>query len=239
MPNSYFRFKQFTIQQDRCSMKVCTDSCIFGAWTAGRLNGAVKVLDIGTGTGLLSLMLAQKNRARFDAIELDEDAFDQAVDNIEASPWGTSIRAIHADLRDHRFNKKYDFIISNPPFFVSNLRSPSRGINRARHDESLTLEELISLLPALLEPGGRFSILLPFHRTGDLERLASAEGFFPQEKLLIRQTPSHKPFRSVSLFAQTNPTTTVSEELTIRDKDGNETTALRQMMKDYYLRVNS
>lgn len=216
-------------------MKVCTDSCIFGAWTADRLNGAAKVLDIGTGTGLLTLMLAQQNQALFDAIELDENAFDQAVNNIKASPWAETINTINADARDYRFNKKYDFIISNPPFFASDLRSPSPGINRARHDESLTLEELISLLPALLEPGGRFSILLPFHRTVYLEKLAAANGFFLQEKLLIRQTPAHEPFRSVLLFSGTEPGSVSMQELTIRDENGQETADLLSLLRDYYL----
>lgn len=219
-------------------MKVCTDSCLFGAWTADRLNHAEKILDIGSGTGLLTLMLAQKNPGRYDAIELDESTFDQSVENIKASPWSASINPIEGDVRTHNFNDHYDFIISNPPFFESQLRSPHPPKNRARHDESLTLEALVPIIRRLLKPTGVFSILLPFHRMKYFEELAMSNGFFLQEKLLIRQTPVHGPFRSVLLFAGTEPSSVSTQELSIRDKKGNETAELLQMLEDYYLREN-
>ncbi|HCL83101.1 MAG TPA: tRNA methyltransferase, partial [Chitinophagaceae bacterium] len=124
MSNSFFRFKKFTIQQDRCAMKVCTDSCILGAWTAGRLQGAARVLDIGTGTGLLPLMLAQKTGATLDTIESDPEAVVQAGENIRQSPWAGRIRLLAGDVRTYPFTSFYDFIIANPPFFESDLRSP-------------------------------------------------------------------------------------------------------------------
>ncbi|HEY4936229.1 MAG TPA: methyltransferase domain-containing protein, partial [Puia sp.] len=111
MPNPYFRFKQFTIQQDRSSMKVCTDSCILGAWTGPRLRGAKRILDIGTGTGLLPLMLAQKSEAHIDTIESDPETFTQAGENIKQSPWSGRIRLMEGDVRDYSFQYRYDFII--------------------------------------------------------------------------------------------------------------------------------
>jgi len=216
-------------------MKVCTDSCIFGAWTATRLKGSESVLDIGTGTGLLTLMLAQKNQVRFDAIELDEKAFEQAAENIKQTPWLNAIHLINEDVRRHAFTDPYDFIITNPPFFASDLRSPSPEKNKARHDTSLTLEGLMSLIPRLLRPAGAFSILLPSHRSNYFERLASASGFFLQEKLLIRQSPAHQPFRSVLLFSGTKPPSVSTQELTIRDEKGRETADLLCLLKDYYL----
>jgi tRNA1Val (adenine37-N6)-methyltransferase len=236
MPNSYFRFKQFSIQQERCSMKVCTDSCVFGAWTAGKIKGSRRILDVGTGTGLLTLMLAQKNQAQYDAIELDPEASGQATENISASPWSANIVLINADVRQYLFSHLYDFIIVNPPFFESDLHSPSAKKNKAKHEESLTLEELIFILRRLLNPRGAFSILLPFHRTGYFEKLASDNGMFLQEKLLIRQTPSHGPFRSVLLFASTAPDFVPVHELTIRDEEGKETAELGELLRDYYLR---
>jgi tRNA1Val (adenine37-N6)-methyltransferase len=235
MSNHYFRFKQFTIQQERCSMKVCTDSCILGAWTATRLKGSESVLDIGAGTGLLTLMLAQKNQARFDAIELDQNAFEQATENIKQTPWSNAIQLIKGDVRRHAFTHPYDFIITNPPFFESDLRSPSPEKNKARHDDALTFEELISVIQPLLKPGGAFSILLPFHRTNYFEKLASAKGFFLEEKLLVRQSPAHEPFRSVLFFSNTKSPSVYMQELTIRDENGQETADLLRLLKDYYL----
>jgi tRNA1Val (adenine37-N6)-methyltransferase len=120
MSNSYFQFKQFIIHQDRCAMKVTTDGCLFGSLspTLIKEERVINVLDIGTGTGLLSLMLAQaKHNAYIDAIEIDKDAFEQACQNVEVSPWGGRIKVFHADARDNEFPHKYDLIISNPPFY--------------------------------------------------------------------------------------------------------------------------
>src|SRR5450755_4316837 len=154
MPNSYFRFKQFTIQQDRCTMKVCTDSCILGAWTALRLQGAKRILDIGTGTGLLPLMLAQKTDAYIDTIESDPESFIQAEENIRQSPWPDRIRVIEGDARQYFFQTKFDFIITNPPFYESDLRSPEQKKNKAKHAESLTLEVLMSIVRKILHTHG-------------------------------------------------------------------------------------
>src|ERR1700684_2120654 len=143
MPNSYFRFKQFIIHQDKSAMKVCTDSCIFGAWTVKHLNGAKKILDAGAGTGLLSLMLAQKSESQIDSIELDPDSAVQALENIMASPWSKRIRLLEGNVLYYPLRSEYDFIISNPPFFDSDLRSPMEKKNKAKHEETLKLDELI------------------------------------------------------------------------------------------------
>ena len=234
MSNSYFRFKQFTIQQDRCAMKVCTDSCILGAWTALRLSGAKNILDIGTGTGLLPLMLAQKSESLIDAIESDPDSFAQAEENIQQSPWSDRIRLIAGDVRAYSFSSAYDFIISNPPFYESDLRSPEIKKNNARHGESLTLDELIAVLRSCLHENGAFSILLPFLRTNYFENLATVNGFFLHEKLIIRQTPKHVPFRSVCLYRRHNTENILSAELTIKDENGKKSFAFSELMKEYY-----
>ncbi len=202
MRNPYFRFKQFTVQQDRSAMKVCTDSCILGAWTALHLKKERAILDIGTGTGLLPLMLAQKNGSMIDAIESDPESATQAMENTRQSKWSDRIRVIHGDVLHHRPESLYDFIITNPPFFESDLRSPKEFKNRTKHDESLTLQEVVELIGQFLRPDGAFSILLPFHRTGYFENLALTHGFFLREKLIVRQTPAHAPFRSICLFTR-------------------------------------
>src|SRR5262245_3491214 len=131
MANNYFQFKQFTIHQDRCAMKVTTDSCLFGAWVASRESAARsspgtrrRILDIGGGTGLLALMLAQRTNAFIDSIEIDKDAFQQAEENVKASPWSDRISLYHGDAREFSFQHKYQTIICNPPFYEKELKSP-------------------------------------------------------------------------------------------------------------------
>lgn len=235
MPNSYFRFKQFTVQQDRSVMKVCTDSCVLGAWTALHLEHAKKVLDIGTGTGLLALMLAQKSTCTIDAIESDPESAAQAVENIRQSPWSDRIRVMEEDVCNHAAVAHYDFIITNPPFFESDLRSPQPQKNRAKHDTSLTLDQLVTLMHQLLKPEGHFSILLPEHRTQYFEKLAFENGFFLQKKLTVSQSPIHPPFRSICLFGREKSPGPISDYLVIKEKDGNYSEEFIKMMRDYYL----
>ncbi|MFI5152541.1 MAG: tRNA1(Val) (adenine(37)-N6)-methyltransferase, partial [Chitinophagales bacterium] len=129
MSNSYFQFKQFRIQQDRCAMKVCTDACILGAWFAEKIPSYSTVLDIGSGTGLLMLMLAQKNKSEIDGIEVDLNTYKQLKENIDQSPWKDQLRVFPGDIRSFSFSGKYDFIISNPPFYEKDLRSDSSARN--------------------------------------------------------------------------------------------------------------
>jgi tRNA1Val (adenine37-N6)-methyltransferase len=234
MPNPYFRFKKFTIQQDRCAMKVCTDACILGAWSSERLNGVKKILDIGTGTGLLSLMMAQKSDAMIDAIEWDPESCKQAMDNIQNSPWQDRIRLLEGDARSYRYPGTYDYIICNPPFFESGLRSPDPKKNNAKHDESMKLDELIDLIKLNLSLHGVFSILLPFYRTEYFEDLAALNGFYLLEKLIVRQTPVHPPFRSICLFGFEGNVQVHRSELTIKNQEGKYTEEFGRLLGDYY-----
>lgn len=215
-------------------MKVCTDSCILGAWTAKNVHEAKRILDIGTGTGLLPLMLAQKSNAIFDCIELDHESFKQAEENTQKGPWPERIRIIEGDARQYSFHTKYDFIISNPPFYESHLRSPEQRKNKAKHEESLTLDELISVIRSCLSDDGSFSILLPFHRTDYFEKLASVNGFFLHERLTIRQTPNHPAFRTVFLFGTEKAEQVILNELIIKDTNGKNSMEFAELMKDFY-----
>lgn len=237
MPNSYFRFKQFVVEQDRSAMKVCTDSCILGAWTVLQPECAKTILDIGTGTGLLALMLAQKSEGLIDAIESDPESAGQAKENIRQSPVAGRIRVLEGDVRDYSAETRYDFIITNPPFFESDLPSPEHKKNKAKHTANLRLEELVSAIGKNLKPDGAFSILLPAHRTNYFEGLVTANGFFLRKKLTIRQTPSHAPFRSICLFGYQKPSETLSEEMNIKEKDGKYSLGFTEIMTDYYLNL--
>ncbi|HTQ28390.1 MAG TPA: methyltransferase [Puia sp.] len=235
MPNTYFRFKQFTIHQDQCAMKVCTDACIFGAWFAEKIPSLSTVLDIGSGTGLLMLMLAQKNKAMIDGIEIDLPTYKQLRENIARSRWKSSLQAFPGDVRHFSFPNKYDVIISNPPFFEGDLLSPKEENNLAKHSSSLKLEELIGVIGQNLDPSGFFGILLPYHRMEAFEALAGAHQFYLQEKLLLRQSDQHPYFRSILQFSRNKSGFSTSSELSITYNGEGYTNEYVELMKDYYL----
>ena len=223
-------------------MKVCTDACLFGAWVADKIqNSKVKtqnVLDVGCGTGLLSLMLTLKNAdAAIDAIEIDEAASQQAKENFEASPWKERLNVYHesiqqfANARMHEL--KYDLIISNPPFYESDLKSDDVKRNLALHSSALKLEELMNIADDLLNNEGDFFLLLPYHRTIDFETVIQGK-FFVKEKLLVKQTEKHNYFRS--MFWLTKETAdAIQSEISIKNNEGEYTNEFYALLKDYYL----
>ncbi|MBK8339943.1 MAG: methyltransferase [Flavobacteriales bacterium] len=163
MPKAEFRFKQFTVQQDRCSMKVSTDGVLFGAW-ADYAN-AKRILDIGTGTGLLALIAAQRNtEAWIDALEIDDDAAAQAAENVAASPWADRIRVHRADARRVHAGDPYDLILCNPPYYSGYSASPDARIGLAKHSGELTFPELIDAVGKHLAPTGRLAVIIPANR---------------------------------------------------------------------------
>ncbi len=220
-------------------MKVCTDACILGAWTAKYLATAktkiAKILDVGAGTGLLSLMLAQKTDAIIDAIEIDKMAFEQASDNFRQSLWSKRLTAFEVDARDFYPCNKYDFIVTNPPFYEDDLLSPSANKNVAKHGEQLKLDELILVIKNNLKASGSFAILLPYHRIAYFEDIAQKNNFFLREKLLIKQTLQHNYFRGILLFSREKSSPNV-QDLTIME-DGNYSFTFIELMKDYYLKL--
>ena len=238
MANNYFQFKQFRITQQHSAMKVTTDGCLFGAWAAEKVSllKPMRILDIGAGTGLLSLMLAQKEEsALIDAVEIDNLAAVEAKDNFTNSPWKDRLNVIESDIKEFSLgeDKRYDFIVSNPPFFDNDLKSNSRKRNLAMHSQSLSLEELLEAIKRLLHVDGSFAILLPNHRTESFERMALEEGFYLKEKVLVKQTPAHTPFRSMLLFTM-SPNELVEKEIIIKESD-NYTATFSYLLKDYYL----
>ncbi|HEY4336642.1 MAG TPA: methyltransferase, partial [Puia sp.] len=156
MSNSYFQFRQFTVFQDQCAMKVCTDACILGAWFSEKAPAWSRVLDIGGGTGLLMLMLAQKHKGEIQGIELDLSAFRQLQENIRQSPWKEMLNAVPGDARSFSFSGKFDFIITNPPFYEGDLAAGSEQANLARHSKELTLAELLPVIDKNLSLDGSF-----------------------------------------------------------------------------------
>jgi len=243
MANNYFQFKQFTVQQEHCAMKVTTDACLFGAWVGEIVNrelGVVsqkverRILDIGTGTGLLALMLAQKApNAQVDAVEIDAEAAKQATNNFNVSQWIERLRVFNEDINKYEPVANYDFIITNPPFFDNDLKSDSNKRNLAMHSQALSFEELLLSIKRLLRDDGKFAILLPAHRSSHFEEIALAADFHLLEKVSVKQTPNHPSFRSMLLFGNEEQTI-VEKEIII--KEGNAyTQAFTALLRDYYL----
>ncbi|MFZ1800794.1 MAG: methyltransferase [Chitinophagaceae bacterium] len=234
MPNTYFSFKNFTVQQEYCAMKVCTDSCIFGAWAGPeKKEEKMNVLDIGTGTGLLSLMLAQRFENIFiDAVEIDVAATKQATENFANSPWIHRLNAIHADIQHFSGAKKYDFIICNPPFFHKYLKSPDENINKARHVHSMDENVLIKLIDQLVSPKGRFALMLPFVRREIYIQTAEKMGWFPLKELWLQQTPAHIYFRLMVQFEKKAAITTI-QKICIKEMDNHYSDSYYELMKDY------
>jgi tRNA1Val (adenine37-N6)-methyltransferase len=250
MPNSYFQFKQFTIHQDRTAMKVTTDSCLFGAWVAEKVKGKIKVnseeikvkkvLDIGTGSGLLSLMFSQKNpHAEIDAIEIDDDAFEQAKENIAASPFAKNIHLLHGDARTFSFQKKYDLIVSNPPFYKDELKSGSTKKNIAHHGEELGLDELFEMINVNLSTEGKFFLLLPYKRQNEISKLAADYDLKFDEILLLRQSVNHNYFRLMIYGSQVleKNSKTITREISIWNDRQEYTREFVELLKDYYLHL--
>lgn len=237
MSNNYFQFKQFTVQQENCAMKVCTDACLFGAWIAEKVkseNEKIKnILDIGTATGLLSLMLAQKSNANIDAVEIDESAAIQAQQNFAASPWKERLKIYNTTINEFRLDYKYDLIISNPPFFENDLKSSNNKRNLALHSSELTLEELLQAIIVNLKKDRSFAVLLPYHRTEYFETIAKQK-YFLQEKVLVKQTLNHNYFRSMLLFGPALNETKHSV-ITIRESNNQYSKEFIALLKDYYL----
>ncbi len=235
MPNTYFKFKQFTINQDKCAMKVCTDACLFGAGFSKKIAQHSTVLEIGAGTGLLLMMLAQRSQAQIHGIEIDGAAHQQLQENTSQNDWQQRLTAFHGDARHFQFPHKYDFIISNPPFFESDLLSASNGEQIAKHSTLLTLDELLPVIAANLQPNGEFGILLPYHRWEYFNKLAGEHQFYLAEKGVVKQSPKHAPFRAILHYKRAKVDFATTIDLTIQQIDRTYTPEFVELLKDYYL----
>ena len=222
-------------------MKVCTDACLFGALTPSLSmsgEGATNVLDIGAGTGLLSLMYAQKNPgAIIDAVEIDEAALKQAKENFDASPWKDRMNVYNLSIQEFASTatKKYDLIFSNPPFYENELESVDEKRNLALHSSDLGFEDLLSAVDQLLADDGSFVVLLPYHRTKVFEELAAKKNLFVKQKVLVKQTSEHNYFRCMLCLTRKPAAAVNQTDITIMGSDNKYSGAFVELLKDYYL----
>ncbi len=232
MPNSYFTFKQFTIHQDQTSMKVTTDACILGAYAD--VKKTTNILDIGTGTGLLSLMLAQRAEAKIDAVELNEYAYNQSLININNSYFKGKITVYRTSIQNFRTDNLYDLIISNPPFFQNHLKAENESRNNSLHTDTLSFTDLLETVLRLLIFNGTFIVLLPAYESSVFEQLAISQELYPQKKLMIHHREGSKILRIITTFGRLKKDI-INEELIIKNPDESYTPDFKRLLKNYYL----
>lgn len=234
MANHYFKFKQFTVQQEKCAMKVCTDACLFGSLLPAVTVG--NALDIGAGTGLLSLMYAQNNtNIKIDAIEIDTDAFEQANENVSNCNWKHNISLYNTDIKIFEPNKKYELIFSNPPFYSNDLKSSDSKKNMAMHSTQLNYTDLIKSVVRLLNSNGLFAVLLPFSAAATFNKIATEHYLHLTRVVRVKQTENHSHFRVIQIFSLLK-TDCKEEEITIK-VNGEYSIEFIQLLQPFYLNL--
>jgi tRNA1Val (adenine37-N6)-methyltransferase len=208
-----FQFKQFSVNQDQCAMKIGTDSVLLGAWTSIK-NNPFSILDIGAGTGVLSLMLAQRSHAQIiEALEIDDKAYEQCVDNFEQSLWNDRLFCYHASLEEfaEEIDDTYDLIICNPPFYSENYKTDNKQRDLARFQDAMPFEHILESTVKLLSENGSFSIVLPFSEEKKFIRLAAKVELYPKRVLNVRGNPSAEIKRSLIEFSVVKEDVEISE----------------------------
>ncbi|WP_299521026.1 methyltransferase [Winogradskyella sp.] len=233
-----FHFKQFTVNQDRCAMKIGTDGVLLGAWTSIE-NNPFSILDIGAGTGILSLMLAQRSNAQqIEAIEIDEEAYEQCIDNFENSPWNDRLFCYHASLLEfvEEVDDTFNLIICNPPFYSENYKTDNSSRDLARFNDAMPFEHLIYAATHLLSENGLFSVVIPKKEEKKFIDLALKTGLFPNRILHVKGQPHSKIKRSLIEFSF-RKTEITTNELIIETKRHHYTTDYINLTKDFYLKM--
>lgn len=234
MPNPYFKFKRFTVFHDLCAMKVGTDGVLLGAWTDVSISK--RILDIGTGSGLVALMLAQRCEASITAIDIDADAVRQAQINFESSEWKDRMRVFHTDLCDFTPQCLFDTIVSNPPYFVDSLKCTDIQRNTARHNDTLTSEQLFGNVSRMLHPEGEFSLILPFDQKDAIIQTAEKYGLYPTRHTKVITRPGLPPKRSLLAFKK-HPDNYTSQDLVIELERHVYSEEYIALTKDFYLKM--
>ncbi|MBQ7996272.1 MAG: methyltransferase [Paludibacteraceae bacterium] len=241
--NLGFQFKQFFVAHDRCAMKVGTDGVLLGAWAESAVSiqpSAFRILDVGTGSGLVALMLAQRfPEAHIDAIDIDKAAVEQAAENFAASPWSDRLHTFHVRLQDWQSHSVPSLIVSNPPYFQNSLKNPDKGRELARHTDTLSYEELLCHSARLLSEHGQLAIILPAEAEQEIRTLAAQHSLFTTRITRVYSKET-KPARRVLLqFEKSEYRDTdisiAEDRLVLEDDKGTRSAAYQEITKDFYL----
>ena len=234
-----FSFKQFTVQQDKCAMKIGTDGVLLGAWCPID-NTPFSVLDIGAGTGILSLMLAQRSNAeQIDSLEIDEEAYEQCVENFENSPWSDRLFCFHAGLDEFvdEPEDEYDIIISNPPFYSEDYKTDSSQRDLARFQDALPFEDLIEAADLLLSENGIFAVIIPFKEEERFIDLCAEVELFPVKVTRVKGSHTTPIVRSLLAFKRYELSVLTADELVIEINRHEYTDDYINLTKDFYLKM--
>jgi tRNA1Val (adenine37-N6)-methyltransferase len=215
-----FRFRQFMVEDEQSTMRVGTDSMLLGAWAQPQ--SALRILDIGTGCGVLALMMAQQSEGTIEAIDIDLPSVLEARNNFIQSAWNHRLTAIHDSLHGFSFNSKhcFDFIITNPPYFSNSLKSPNYRKNSARHDNILPLDELVKAVSTLLCDHGRFALILPAESTARCSVVCQTAGLHLNRKLIVYPVSASPARRVLMEYSRVEVKSPIISELTIHDSSG-------------------
>lgn len=233
-----FQFKQFTVKQNRCAMKIGTDSVLLGAWISVS-HRPFNVLDIGAGTGILSLMIAQRCDAdQIEAIEIDDDAFEQCADNFENSPWQDRLFCYHASLLEYveEVDESFDLIVCNPPFYSEDYKSKNDSRNLARFSDAMPKEHIIYAINNLLAETGKFSIVIPYQQEKEFIKEAKSILLYPNRILRVRGNERSELKRSLIEFSYHSSECSISE-LIIENERHLYTEEYINLTKDFYLKM--
>lgn len=243
MANAYFQFKHFQILQEKAGMKVTTDACLFGAWVAEKIlqmhDEPARILDIGGGTGLLSLMLAQvTENTIIEAVELNKEVATETAKNFKGSPWSTRLHSHAGEIQSFATSNTYDLIICNPPFFSNSQKGKQAAKNLALHDKQLPMDELIQSISRLLSKNGTCYLLFPEREMNAFTVKANSIGLLTHEYIYVKNEVDQPILRMMRGFGYNKNEVTASE-IIIRKSDGKYTDTFWQLLKDYYLEYNN
>ena len=237
MPNDYFSFKQFTVFHGKCAMKVGTDGVLIGAWT--HIEAGQRVLDIGTGTGIIALMLAQRGAGEVMAVDIDEGAVEQAIDNVSSSKWADRIGVKRMDVSKkdeyEALRARFDVIVSNPPYFVEQVKCPDQGRHTARHTDALSFEALLDAASYMLTAEGEFSVVLPADTLSDFVTIAYRSGLKLKRQTWVHTKMGKHPKRILLAFGKGDIASSVTDHLYMLDKEGNTCEAYKMLVDEFYL----